>query len=752
MATGGDRGKSTETSTSATRPGISGTGDKDKPRPIFKMKRTGVSGPSPGLFASPAQSAARVKPSTPRAPPSTELPASTTTATATSISPGRNSASHDTPELDSRARNSGTTTTRVINTTHTSPTKPKKTATAGDSEFFTTNESTPVAGMSPTFGGAVKSAKKGQGALDENTVPLDVQKIFSSALDDKPYRTFVDPDDGRPIATYGALIPPGYQKNNDEEFPWICPVRSCRKLFTTIFGLAKHSNMSHRATSLHDNLDGTFTDLGHYVDAVHGDGFHGGGYSKPPIIISKGHRSLKESPMAESDWQHARERAEATKRTSSGLGVGGGARKMLTEQLDSGSDSEQQPALAQRAPTTNYRRGGPGASKQLRSSTSTSTSNPTPAASTETVATELNLTQVDNTRTYKMFPDETGQLADMCGALLPKGYKCSTLVKDRPWICPVRSCRRLFKSRDTIGYHFRRTHRGDQLNDNLDGTFSTVMKAANGTVRANTVPAAVVSRGVMDSDKEEPIVEPKLPTYPTTSSKYVVWVPVSAAAAAASGFEVEEEDQDVDNDQSSQTVSLRPRRSATNGVYQEISTTSKRSRAVDEDGDGVLPAEEEPEPKRSRTVSTKNSGGSRSAGQPKQVAYTSGIVVPQEVLQMEDWEIDDGRIAVTTGDGPETIAFSGAYMSSNQNVQVHEDVSYLTTTINSGSTYHFRPEENKLRICSLARGKLRVNIGEEPEFTIGAHGMFKVKPGQAASVLNRCYIDVVLQITSLDLE
>ncbi|KAK4149529.1 hypothetical protein C8A00DRAFT_46879 [Chaetomidium leptoderma] len=94
-------------------------------------------------------------------------------------------------------------------------------------------------------------------------------------------------------------------------------------------------------------------------------------------------------------------------------------------------------------------------------------------------------------------------------------YTQDTTIPDRPWICPVRSCRRLFKAPVDFGNHFRGHHRGARLNDNVDGTFS--VKGTN-----NTGPAVVVSWGRED---DEPITSPKRPIYPRgVATKAVVWV------------------------------------------------------------------------------------------------------------------------------------------------------------------------------------------------------------------------------------
>lgn len=119
---------------------------------------------------------------------------------------------------------------------------------------------------------------------------------------------------------------------DNPHFPWLCPVRSCRKMLPTLYGLGKHFCVSwkaasfscrkmdadaaqnaHRAASFNDNLDGTLTDLGAYCDPAQGNGRYSGGSAKPAMIVSKKPMSLAESPMAEPGL-HFRAMSTSTKR------------------------------------------------------------------------------------------------------------------------------------------------------------------------------------------------------------------------------------------------------------------------------------------------------------------------------------------------------------------------------------------------------------------------------------------------------
>ncbi|KAK3318947.1 hypothetical protein B0H66DRAFT_603510 [Apodospora peruviana] len=123
---------------------------------------------------------------------------------------------------------------------------------------------------------------------------------------------------------------------------------------------------------------------------------------------------------------------------------------------------------------------------------------------------------------------------------------------------------------------------------------------------------------------------------------------------------------------------------------------------------------------------------------------------PVEIFEMEDWEVAPGRIREQASVSAENIAFSKPYLSeTNKDVPVCEDVTFRIDTIRAGQAWELEPHALKTRMCSVAAGKVRVKIGEEPEFTIGPHGMFKVKDGVPCTVRNWMYVDAVLHVTSL---
>jgi hypothetical protein len=152
-----------------------------------------------------------------------------------------------------------------------------------------------------------------------------------------------------------------------------------------------------------------------------------------------------------------------------------------------------------------------------------------------------------------------------------------------------------------------------------------------------------------------------------------------------------------------------------------------------------------------------------------------------DLLEMEDWEVAPGRIRETvTAEAdskchaspvphlpipipipapptkqltltPRTaIAFSKPYLSTTaQSVPVCDDVAFRVDTVSAGNALQLEADAGKMRLCAVAAGKVRVKIGEEAEFVVGPHGMFKVKAGVACTVRNGLYLDAVLHTTVL---
>lgn len=91
-------------------------------------------------------------------------------------------------------------------------------------------------------------------------------------------KTGIDPN-GTPVPARGAVLPAEYKLYDDPDFPFICPIRSCRRTLPNLFALGGHFNAGHSHVQVHDNLDGTFTQVGKYTNTT---GSH------PCIVVSQG--------------------------------------------------------------------------------------------------------------------------------------------------------------------------------------------------------------------------------------------------------------------------------------------------------------------------------------------------------------------------------------------------------------------------------------------------------------------------------
>jgi mannose-6-phosphate isomerase-like protein (cupin superfamily) len=95
------------------------------------------------------------------------------------------------------------------------------------------------------------------------------------------------------------------------------------------------------------------------------------------------------------------------------------------------------------------------------------------------------------------------------------------------------------------------------------------------------------------------------------------------------------------------------------------------------------------------------------------------------------------------------VVFSNSYLTANQSIAVSSNIGFNVIVVRPGGKYNWEADASKIRICSVASGKLKVKIGDL-DFVIGPNGMFKIKVGTACEVQNRLYIDAVLHVSTYD--
>jgi hypothetical protein len=54
-----------------------------------------------------------------------------------------------------------------------------------------------------------------------------------------------------------------------------------------------------------------------------------------------------------------------------------------------------------------------------------------------------------------------------------------------------------------------------------------------------------------------------------------------------------------------------------------------------------------------------------------------------------------------------------------------------------------------LRVCSVAAGKVQVRVGGS-SFSIGAHGMWRIRAGEVCTLANRHYTEAVIHVSTIN--
>ncbi|KAK4200981.1 hypothetical protein QBC40DRAFT_172508 [Triangularia verruculosa] len=657
-------------------------------------------------------------------------------------------------------------------------------------------------------------------------------------------RALTNTPSGRPYlrwkgeAMHGALIPDEYEWSPAlPGFPWICPVRSCRKLFPGIKQLGGHFVRQHRGCLFHDNMDGTLSLRGTYAKLRDGEGAPADGIPKPGTVISIGALDPTEPPMAAPSLPEQ------------------GRHHLGTNQSYSENGSEHSAAQSP-APTL-------------------------AKASSFMPSADSGFELAEPGRKYTEWPEEGGPRS-VYGVLIPAGYTMSRVQGEKPFRCPVRNCPKGCGKLNDLGFHFivarhtdirffQRGHYASYLRDRGDGSFDVVGEYApkrGNIVRSGKIvnpgPPIVVARTRPDGSTEwvpnwenmkrlsqdndvtaaipdktsdvpmddevpadavsnsTPDMTPGMvqgsgvpaeavPVWPQSTWGQMEVKPEHVQAAQRLWHQkvlpalpgapsVPQQTVVVELLQWKQQRELHPRpNTVTNELHgvkvREIVATDMRYHPPQDtlantrpqimaDVAGLEQTEEgpstryqlrtrsaatgyvytQPPPQPSEALPVAEQPASDVEKHPQQqppasliskgeapdgAVAASGLVIPEAVLEMEEWEVAPGRIR-EQDPSPETIAFSKSYLSSAHAVDVHEDVAFRVDTIKSGHSFKIEADSHQLRLCSLASGKLRVKIGDEPEFVIGPHGMFKIKAGSSCNVSNRMYIDAILHSTVLN--
>ncbi|CAK7228818.1 hypothetical protein SBRCBS47491_007038 [Sporothrix bragantina] len=508
---------------------------------------------------------------------------------------------------------------------------------------------------------------------------------------------------------YGVLFPDGYELSTYLGMPWVCPVRDCQCVLPAIHNLGAHFTKKHKFSKFNDNCDGTLSKVGPHSNVK-------------PIVVSHHIKPASQlEPLAEqAPVGYKPKEVVPTEKTNGQLETQPSGvlqttfapgrdemwdyiKNFITEPMRNlGMPNTGKAALFFNAPRV----------RDVQWNKAIERRNPdVPLHATHLAGLLIQLTG-----------EETNSPCDNCQ--LGRGlFEGCVLVNSKgtpDMHVAYDGCANCVNS-------FRRTR--CSLRHRLRQRFTKLYPH-------------------LDYNKVAAELRPKL--YRVESSSTPTVHPTAAAAAAAASamadspvnaYEAErKEDMELrgrvspdtsDNEPLVRGTKLRPRE----GPYGAGSDRQRSRRRSGRIADNVESA-----PVSMASARTTSTNANKKSDSPLLVAGDM-----QPALEMEDWEVAPGRVQATTN---ENIAFSNAYLTSNQMVPISHGMSYRVEVVRPGSTTTFDADARSTRMCMVASGKLRVTVVSD-EFVMGPNGMFLVKPGDTFSVQNRLYIDAYLHIAAL---
>lgn len=186
---------------------------------------------------------------------------------------------------------------------------------------------------------------------------------------------------------------------------------------------------------LNDNMDGTLSIIGTYTQ-------QNSQKRNPPVVVSKRPLDPTEPPMAEPSVPKGKNlRITPLEHT---------------EPVQQANPDETRHSTRQRFPPPRFTDlpqsiGNPPFNKPPRVTSAPTSDQPFRLFEPSEI-TPLEYATED--RKYKTIQDLRGELVTTCGALLPRNYTIDNTYPGFRWICPIRTCRRVFASLIALGSHF----------------------------------------------------------------------------------------------------------------------------------------------------------------------------------------------------------------------------------------------------------------------------------------------------------
>ncbi|EFQ34898.1 hypothetical protein CGRA01v4_04183 [Colletotrichum graminicola] len=496
---------------------------------------------------------------------------------------------------------------------------------------------------------------------------------------------------GTTESSCGTILPTNYHLHSDPMHPFVCPVRNCRKIFNKMHALGAHFSIKHRSSTFNDNLDGTLSFIDYYKKA--------GIKCSPPIVVSQNSLQSNEAPMPEPSRPAA---------------------KSATPQLHRESPAQPSQAASSSQPTRPVQNNME-LLTYLRSYLSPAYTLPLERPDVKALLKLPRKRPLPHT--WRLKYTGVGHLAPLATVALliyltgdEAPEVCSVCHQDtnplenflQPCIVMADAVPSFLKevgNKACAGCQWRANFRREKNNCSfLSANIHTSASPATHAEHPTIAPSPPLS-GIAKVDKYS--------------------LPYSANQG---------------------TQPTEPRRSSPKGRLPPATKSAPSAHSSKTSPPGSPPRRVT---RHSLAASKVAAGLVSSSATATNVTSPSGNLMPSNSLEMEDWEVAPGRLRDERSESPTNVAFSNSYLTTNQAVTVSEDISFNVIVVKPGDSHYWSADADKVRICSLAMGKLKVKLDNTEPFQMGPNGMFKLKRGMACTVENRLYVDAVVHVTTV---
>ena len=81
---------------------------------------------------------------------------------------------------------------------------------------------------------------------------------------------------------------------------------------------------------------------------------------------------------------------------------------------------------------------------------------------------------------------------------------------------------------------------------------------------------------------------------------------------------------------------------------------------------------------------------------------------------------------------------------------MYPGIGFHVIVLKPGLTHRWQATREKLRVCSIASGKVQVQMEGKADFALGPNGMFTLNPKAACVITNRQYVDATIHVTVVE--